>query len=201
MVRRTKEDAEITRRHIIDAARRVFLECGVSRTTLEKIASAAGVTRGAVYWHFRNKTELFFAMREQAILPFVDRVIFDEADENPLAGIEAALREIIQILVDQPATRETFEIISFKCEYVDEFAAMMQCTAGQMDFLRQLTEAYARAGLRGVLRGGLTPAALAYDTFLFVGGLIKNWLASAPGEPYRADVDAMIRTHVALRRA
>lgn len=200
MVRKTKEDAEITRRHLIDAARRVFLECGVSRTTLEKIASAAGVTRGAVYWHFRNKTELFFAMREQAILPFVDRVIFDEADEDPLAGIEAALREIIQILVDQPATRETFEIISFKCEYVDEFAAMMQCTAGQMDFLRQLTEAYARAGQRGVLRGGLTPGALAYDTFLFVGGLIKQWLANAPGEPYRADVDAMIRAHVALRR-
>ncbi len=201
MVRKTKEDAEITRRHLIDAARRVFLECGVSRTTLEKIASAAGVTRGAVYWHFKNKTELFFAMREQAILPFVDRVIFDEADEDPLAGIEAALGEIIQILVDQPATRDTFEIISFKCEYVDEFAAMMQCTAGQMDFLRQLTEAYTRAGQRGVLRAGLLPEALAYDTFLFVGGLIKNWLASAPDAHFRVAVDAMIHTHVALRRA
>lgn len=201
MVRKTKEEAEITRLHLIDAARRVFLECGVSRTTLEKIANTAGVTRGAVYWHFKNKTELFFAMREQAILPFVDRVVFNEADEDPLAGIEAALREIIQILVDQPATRETFEIISFKCEYVDEFDDMMHCTAGQMDFLRQLTEAYARAGQRGVLRSGLTPAALAYDTFLYVGGLIKLWLASAPGEPYRTDVDAMIRTHVALRRA
>jgi TetR/AcrR family acrAB operon transcriptional repressor len=201
MVRKTKEDAEITRLHLIEAARRVFLECGVSRTTLEKIASAAGVTRGAVYWHFRNKTELFFAMREQAILPFVDRVIFHETDEDPLAGIEAALREIIQILVDQPATRETFEIISFKCEYVDEFDDMMHCTAGQMDFLRQLTEAYSRAGQRGVLRAGLEPEALAYDSFLFVGGLIKNWLASAPGEHFRAEVNALISTHVLLRRA
>lgn len=201
MVRKTKEDAEITCRHLIDAARRVFLECGVSRSTLEKVASVAGVTRGAVYWHFKNKTELFFAMREQAILPFVDRVVFDAEDEDPLAGIEAALREIIQILVDQPATRETFEIISFKCEYVDEFAAMMQCTAGQLDFLRQLGEAYARAGQRGVLRAGLVPEALAYDTFLFAGGLIKHWLSSAPDEHFRGGVDAMIRTHVALRRA
>jgi TetR/AcrR family acrAB operon transcriptional repressor len=70
MVRKTKEEADLTRSLIIEAARRVFLECGVGGTTFERIAAAAGVTRGAVYWHFRNKTELFFAMREQAILPF-----------------------------------------------------------------------------------------------------------------------------------
>ncbi|RTL34013.1 MAG: TetR family transcriptional regulator [Rhodocyclaceae bacterium] len=118
MVRKTKEEAELTRRHILDAARRVFLECGVARTTLEKVAAAAGVTRGAVYWHFRNKTDLFFAMREQATLPFVDRVVFDEAEADPLQGIERALREIIHIMEDQPETRETIEILSFKCEYV-----------------------------------------------------------------------------------
>ena len=43
MVRKTKEEAEITRLPITDAARRVFLECGVSHTSLEKIPAAAGV--------------------------------------------------------------------------------------------------------------------------------------------------------------
>ena len=201
MVRKTKEEAEITRRHIIAAARRVFLAWGVGRTTLERIAAEAGVTRGAVYWHFRNKTELFFAMREQAILPFVDRVVFKEDDADPLQGIEMALQEIFHILRDQAEVRETFEIISFKCEYVDEFSGMMQCTGGQLDFLGKLTEAYQRAEARGALRAGSAPADLAHDTFLFVGGLIKHWLAGRPEERFRSDPAGLIRNHVALRRA
>ncbi|WP_347250664.1 TetR family transcriptional regulator [Zoogloea sp.] len=201
MVRKTKEEADITRRHIIAAARRVFLACGVGRTTLERIAAAAGVTRGAVYWHFRNKSELFFAMREQAILPFVDRVIFKEDDADPLNGIETALQEIFHILRDQAEVRETFEIISFKCEYVDEFSGMMQCTGGQLDFLGKLTDAYQRAKARGVLRPGFAPADLAYDTFLFVGGLIKHWLAGRPEERFRSDPFGLIHTHVDMRRA
>ena len=48
MVKKTKEDAEKTRNSIIDAARTVFLQRGVSRSSLEQIASKAGVTRGAV---------------------------------------------------------------------------------------------------------------------------------------------------------
>jgi TetR/AcrR family acrAB operon transcriptional repressor len=201
MVRKTKEEADLTRSLIIEAARRVFLECGVGGTTFERIAAAAGVTRGAVYWHFRNKTELFFAIREQAILPFVDRVIFKEDDADPLHGIETALQEIFHILRDQPEVRETFEIVSFKCEYVNEFSDMMQCSGGQLDFLGKLTEAYRRAEARGVLRPGVAPADLAHDTFLFVGGLVKHWLAGRPDERFRSDAAALIRTHVALRRA
>ena len=94
MVRRTKEEAEETRRQIIEAARRVFLECGVGSTSLEKIAAAAGVTRGAVYWHFKNKTDLFFAMREDAVLPFLDRVVFDAGTDDP----DTIVRELQRLM-------------------------------------------------------------------------------------------------------
>ncbi len=201
MVRKTKEEAGVTRCHIIEAARRVFHECGVGRTSLEKIAAAAGVTRGAVYWHFKNKTELFFAMREEAVLPFLDRVVFDSADDDPLGGIERAIHEIIRILIDQPRTRETFDILTFKCEYVDEFSPMVACTEGQLDFLDRLTDAYGRARDRGQLRLPADPQALAYDTFLFIGGLIRHWLAATADQPFRVDAEAFIRTHIALRRA
>lgn len=201
MVRKTKEEAEITRLHIIDAARRVFLQCGVSHTSLEKIAAAAGVTRGAVYWHFRNKSELFFAMREEATLPFVDRVVFGADDADPLQGIETALLEIFRVLADEPKTRETMEIVAFKCEYVDELLPLLGCSSGQQTFLGDLAQAYARAGARGLLRPGLTPEALAMDTFMFVGGLVKHWLGGGPDSPFRRDAEQMVRTHVALRRA
>jgi len=201
MVRKTKEEAEVTRRHIIEAARRVFLECGVGRTSLEKIAAAAGVTRGAVYWHFKNKTELFFAMREDATLPLLDRVVFDGQDGDPLGRIEQVLLEIIQILVEHPQTRETFEILTFKCEYVEEFSRMMACTDGQLDFLGKLVDAYARAVRKGQVRAPADPEALAYDTFLFVVGLVRHWLSSGDDEPFRSRAAAFIRTHIALRRA
>src|SRR3546814_1649852 len=57
-LRRTKEEALETRESILDAAERIFFERGVSRTTLDQIARAASVTRGAVYWHFQNKSDL-----------------------------------------------------------------------------------------------------------------------------------------------
>ncbi len=62
MVRKTKEEAQETRNAILDAAEVVFQEHGVSRTSLAEIAKAAGVTRGAIYWHFENKADLFDAM-------------------------------------------------------------------------------------------------------------------------------------------
>lgn len=200
MVRKTKEEAELTRRHIVDAARRVFRDCGVRNSTLEKVAAAAGVTRGAVYWHFRNKTELFFAMREEATLPFVDRVVFDLNATDPLAGIELALREIFVILREHTDVREIFEILSFKCEYVDEFASMMGCSDGQMEFLQKLTEAYRQAGQLGALRPGLSAGDMAYDTFLFICGLVKHWLAATEEERFRSDVMGLIHNHILLRR-
>lgn len=51
-----------TRDRILDAAEDVFNESGYSNTTLNEIAEAAGVTRGAIYWHFKNKEDLFQAM-------------------------------------------------------------------------------------------------------------------------------------------
>ena len=69
MARRTKEDAAATRNGLIDAAERVFCEKGVSRASLSDIASAAGATRGAIYWHFKDKVDLFNAMMDRVTLP------------------------------------------------------------------------------------------------------------------------------------
>src|SRR4051794_27229311 len=69
MVRRTKEDAAITREQLLDAAENVFRQRGVARSSLAEVAAAAGVTRGAVCWHFRDKADLCAAMCERAMLP------------------------------------------------------------------------------------------------------------------------------------
>lgn len=63
-MKRTKEEAEITKRKLVDAAFREFLSTGFDQSRLEDIASLAGVTRGALYWHFRNKNDLFDMLME-----------------------------------------------------------------------------------------------------------------------------------------
>lgn len=59
MVRKTREDALKTRQSIMDVAKKIFSERGYEKTNLTDIAEAANVTRGAIYWYFKNKDELF----------------------------------------------------------------------------------------------------------------------------------------------
>jgi len=64
-MRRTKADAAKTRENLLNAGLRVFRQKGYSATRLEDIAQEAGLTRGAIYWHFGNKLELYRALVEE----------------------------------------------------------------------------------------------------------------------------------------
>ena len=90
MVRRTKEEAQETRRQILEAAEKAFYERGVARTTLADIATLAGVTRGAIYWHFSNKAELVQAMLDSLHEPLdaLARASESEEEVDPLHGLE-----------------------------------------------------------------------------------------------------------------
>ncbi len=204
MARKTKEEAERTRQRIIRAARQVFHERGVSRTSLEQIAKAGGVTRGAVYWHFANKADLFFALREQVSVPLlarVDGLLLAEGLADPLAGIERALNAFFQTLEERPEVRQIFEIMVSRCEYVDEFAAVQaEVNKPALDFLGKVEIAYRRAWERGALRPGLEPQTVALDTWAFACGLFHYLLAGCPDEAWRQQVPDMIAAHIALRR-
>lgn len=61
-MRRTKEDAEQTRRAILASALDIFFEKGYSKTTFDEIAKRINLTKGAVYWYFRNKPDIVAAL-------------------------------------------------------------------------------------------------------------------------------------------
>ncbi len=58
-MRRSKEDTQITRETILRSAFNTFFERGYAESSLTVIAENAGVTRGAIYWHFKDKNELY----------------------------------------------------------------------------------------------------------------------------------------------
>lgn len=203
MARKTKADAAITRQEIIKAAREVFLTKGVSKTSLEQIAARAGVTRGAVYWHFKNKSELFHAMREQVFLPLIDNLDnkLPHTALDPLSAIEQFLQSTIQTLNDCPATGETYEILMTKCEYVGELEVVLQQILDNCDeVIAKFESAYQQARNQGLVDSEISPAQLAMDTHLFFSGLLHMWVKDTAGTRFRNQAHTMISTHINLRR-
>jgi TetR/AcrR family transcriptional regulator, acrAB operon repressor len=204
MVRKTKEEAEQTRKDILDAARIVFHECGVSRSSLDKIAKAADVTRGAVYWHFKDKAELFFAMREEVFVPMLgrtDAILYDPKHANPLDAIEGSITEFFRVLEDSLQFREVFEIMISRCEYVEEFASVQQEVGRPaQDFLEKILRMYRLAAEKGYLRAGIAPEAAARDTWAFTSGLLHLMLGCRKGTGLEQEIPGMIAAHMAMRR-
>lgn len=205
MVRKTKADTEQTRRDIIEAARRVFSERGVSRTTLEQVATSAGVTRGAIYWHFANKVELFMALRDDVAMPLMDRLeaaLQVEPGGDPLDAIERFLLAHIERMESDAPTRQTFEVMITKCEYTGEFGEALRCVIRKSHNVEErLQHAYRRAAEEGSMRAGLDPEAMALDTFTFLFGLVRIWVGDGADGCMRERAREMISNHVAIRRA
>jgi TetR/AcrR family acrAB operon transcriptional repressor len=128
MARRTKEDALATRNALLDAAERVFLAQGVAGTSLNDIAQAAGTSRGAIYWHFHDKADLFNAMMDRVALPLQRALSLVEAEpqHDPLPGLKKALRAALHQAVHDPQTRRVFEVATHKVEYVESLCAVRE---------------------------------------------------------------------------
>ncbi|MEN9880555.1 MAG: hypothetical protein RIQ55_1201 [Pseudomonadota bacterium] len=202
MARKTKEEALATRAQIIDAARRVFHAAGVNRSTLDRVAKAAGVTRGAVYWHFTNKAELFLAVK-QTYTSELDRLQELLATrEPPLEAIGHYLQALFAALLDNDAARETVEIILLRCEYVEEFQEALQViTEPSTNILSSFEQLYRSAADRRELKAGLDPLLMALDTMAFVRGTLRAILSGQQTRIYRTHISALISAHMALRKA
>lgn len=178
MVRRTKEDALETRASILDTAEHVFREKGVSKTSLADIAQAAGVTRGAIYWHFKNKADLFEAMCDRVAMP-LEVLLAGVADvqlDDPLGKLREVTVEIMRQAETDERRRRVFDILSFKCEFVDELATVMgrrlECRRNGIGIIEQN---FRIAIQRGQLPETLDIRRAAIGFFAFVDGLIYNW--------------------------
>ncbi|MDB5745656.1 MAG: hypothetical protein JWP72_504 [Massilia sp.] len=179
MPRRTKEEAAATRDSILDAAEILFVEQGVSRTTLQHIASAAGVTRGAIYWHFDDKSALFNAMMERATLPFECALnVLGEADEaRVLDDLRSFLVEIFRVTETNPQARRVFEIASLKVEFVSEMDAVrVRRRHNQYEWMAQVQERLELAQESGLIRQDVQTQVFALGLWAMMDGLIRNWM-------------------------
>ena len=179
MARRTKEEALATRHRLLDAAELLFQAQGVSQTTLQQIAQQAGATRGAIYWHFKDKADLFNAMMERVILPLeaVPKAATEGYVEDPLAEIEEGMVHALTLMTTDPQVRRVFDVATHKVEYTHDMASVQQRhldarNACVGDFEKALRLAARRNHIKLPVPGH----AAAQGLHALISGLIQNWL-------------------------
>ena len=179
MARHTKEEALATRSRILDAAELLFEAHGVSRTSLHHIAEAAGVTRGAIYWHFEDKADLFNAMMERVTLPMEAALRADAGPRqaNPIETIRRSFIDALRATVTDPQARRVFEIAIHKVEYVGELVAVRDRRLAIRNECLGEVERGLRLAMRRGLLGKRIPARLAaIGLHAMVEGLMQNWM-------------------------
>ena len=127
MARRTKADARATREALIDAAEHLFQARGVARSSLADIAAQAGTTRGAIYWHFKDKADLFNAMMERVTLP-LGQVLqaADLTSADPAGCLRAAILEAFQRIESDAQVTRVLQIATHRVEFTEELVAVQQ---------------------------------------------------------------------------
>ncbi|MFC4727383.1 TetR family transcriptional regulator [Coralloluteibacterium thermophilus] len=179
MARRTKEDAAQTREAILDAAVQVFHEKGVSRSSLEEIARRAGVTRGAVYWHFAHKRDVLQAMgmRVDALLGDRRERMLREAESDPMAAMRSFLHFLTGDLLEDDHVRTILDVFFHRCEYVDEMREFKEFVDDEKASRhREMVSIFERARAQGQVRQDMTAEDCAVMTKTMLEGILRTTL-------------------------
>ena len=193
MARRTKPEAQATREHLLDTAEQVILARGLSRTSLQHIALAAGLSRGAIYWHFADKVALFNAIMGRVDLPLEQALAVAReglqpavpgaaglpqgpalAPPGPLHALRTLALAPFALMQRDPRARRAFTILLHRAEFVGELAplAARQDDAIQ-DCQRQMAQLFDQAAQQGLLAPGITPAIAATALLALIDGLLR----------------------------
>jgi TetR/AcrR family acrAB operon transcriptional repressor len=203
MVRRTKEEAQETRNQILEAAEQAFYERGVARTTLADIATLAGVTRGAIYWHFSNKADLVQAMLDSLREPLDEMARASESadEEDPLGCMRKLLIHLFHQVALDPKTRRINEILFHKCEFTDEMCDLrQQRRTVSLDCNMRIALALRNAVNRGQLPENLDTERAAVSIHAYIDGMLYQWLLTPESFELHLEAERWVDTGLEMLR-
>ena len=182
IMRRTKEEAAVTRATLLNTALSVFSAKGYSAAKLDDVAKAAKMTRGAIYWHFKSKADLYNTLVEEVSARGAAVVQQAIAEGGTLIEIlrRVFVRQCALIEEDQEA-RAVMELALFKTSLDPELQTgrRKQLEAGNA-LVAGITDAMRLGIAQGLLRKDMDPADMARAFLAFENGAIQMWLLS-PG--------------------
>ncbi|MBT00453.1 MAG: TetR family transcriptional regulator [Oceanospirillaceae bacterium] len=176
-MRRTKEEAEQTRLQIMSVALELFARQGIAATSLTGIARAAGVTRGAIYWHFKNKWDLFDAIWQHYSGPInaLGEASQAEDEADPLGK----LAQLFHLVLFKMENDEGFRRMIVMCSR--ESAVWGQDIPDRIKQFQEELHQKRRRTLENAMRKGQLPADLDPDAGslmikVMLEGVLMSWL-------------------------
>ncbi|EEW0112185.1 TPA: acrEF/envCD operon transcriptional regulator [Escherichia albertii] len=178
MAKRTKAEALKTRQELIETAIVQFAQHGVSKTTLNDIADAANVTRGAIYWHFENKTQLLNEMwlQQPSLRELIQERLIEGLDSNPLQYLREKIIVGLQYIAEIPRQQALLQILYHKCEFNDEILAEAVICEKMGFNLRILREVLQACQKQGYMANHLDLDVVTIVIDGAFSGIVKNWL-------------------------
>lgn len=177
-LRKTKEEAEKTKKDILKASLKLFSKNGYTSTTLADIAKFAGVTRGAIYWHFENKAKLYKTLIDEANTRGDD--VIAKVMQSGGTFKEICKKIMIaqwQLLEEDEDYRATVSLIMFNTGVVPELDECRKVLLENSKQLIETVEGYMKIGIEmGELRSDKKPIELSHAFLAYQQGVTVNWL-------------------------
>lgn len=177
-MRRTKEEAEITKQNILESGLEVFSRKGYAATRVEDIAEQANVTTGAIYHHFGGKSDLYIALVKKGDAranKLAQQIV--EKGGTPATKLRRLLVRLFQFLEDDGEYRAVVELFLNRTEIAPDLTTIReQSLAGR----RQLANYFAALIKQGVeageFRSSLSPQDAALALVGFMNGMALIWI-------------------------
>lgn len=203
MVRKTREEAEKTKERILDAAEDVFYRRGISGATMADIADCAGVSRGAVYGHYKSKAQIFLAMCDRMHRLFMELspCVFTDMDgdslkdADPLGLLRSATLFYMRTVLQNNRFRRFAELPYFKCEYVGENAELLEYAYKlQKERMDKLVALIKKAKAKGQLSQDLDVGRASQFFTCALDGMLRKDLFNPEIHDIRDHIDDMVAT-------
>ncbi|MDQ8023251.1 MAG: TetR family transcriptional regulator [Moraxellaceae bacterium] len=178
-MRRTREEAAHTRERLLDAAEQLFAERGFPATRLDDISAAAGATRGAFYWHFKSKEEVFDAMLARAS-ECIDAALASSrrrAADDPLGSLRERIDTVfLHIEQDERFRQVVIMLICGPHSHTMPSSLCDQANTLGASAIAEFAMLLRAAELRGQLPPGLDARLAAQACHSLLCGVIADWL-------------------------
>lgn len=174
----THQTPEIRRAQILKAAQSCFGKTGYHKTKMDDIVRASGLSKGALYWHFKSKDEIFLALFDQ-----YDREIFaawdDLSDGHSLETLRIESEIVLNALIGDHSLVELWSEFLKHPLARERFAAIYESSR----------ERLGRTIEKGIERGEIAPCEARHAAAMLtavIEGLLLQTLADPLFEPLEA---------------
>ncbi len=180
MARRTKEEAEETKKAICLAALDIFCEKGYSRTTFDEIAKRINLTKGAIYWHFRNKADILTEIIRKGFTISQSLLSVNLSQVNSIYDLKQHILSEVKLIQENKIYKKFLFFVIFQMEWSE---AILNKVGSEIQDIIQSGEEIRKAALRKSQASGEISDSIDIEELSWIlgslhHGMIKNIISN-----------------------